>query len=68
MKRIVQAAVSAAVLLVLLVVFYLIVTPLALVLRLCGADPLDTRGPARESFWMPYPSRQRDPINYERTS
>ena len=47
--------------------FFLIVTPVGLVLRLFGRDPLRLRPAARGgSGWVPYPARVRDPRHYER--
>lgn len=45
--------------------FFLVLTPLALVLRLLGRDELRRRGPAPASTWEPYPERNRDPKHYE---
>lgn len=44
------------------VLFYLIVTPIGLVMRLAGRDPLDRRLGDRPSYWTPHrrPSRPRD--------
>lgn len=47
-------------------VFLLVVTPLALALRLTRHDPLDRRVPRRSSYWRPYPARQMDRRHYER--
>ncbi|MDR7420272.1 MAG: SxtJ family membrane protein [Armatimonadota bacterium] len=52
--------------LVLGLVFFVVLTPIALVKRIGGYDPLDRRGPPRDSYWTPYPTRQRDPRTYER--
>jgi hypothetical protein len=47
------------------VVFYLVLTPLGLLRRLVGSDPLGrTSNASRGSFWRPYPARQRDPHHY----
>lgn len=48
------------------VVFFLIVTPIGVVKRLMGWDPLDRRSSSRESYWKPYQARQRDPKHYEK--
>ncbi len=45
--------------------FFLVLTPLGLVLRLFGRDELRRRGPAPSSMWSPYPERNRDPRHYE---
>lgn len=47
-------------------VFFLVVTPIGLVKRLTGWDPLGRRSPRSESYWKPYPDRQRDPRHYEK--
>ena len=45
--------------------FFLILTPLAFVLRLVGRDELRRRGPAPLSMWERYPERNGDPKHYE---
>ncbi len=45
--------------------FFLVLTPLGIVLRLFGRDELRRRGPAPTSMWTPYPGRNRDPRHYE---
>jgi hypothetical protein len=51
---------------ILAVVFFLIVTPIGVVKRLSGWDPLGRRGARSESYWRPYSERQRDPRHYEK--
>jgi len=51
---------------VLAVVFFLAVTPIGLVKRLTGWDPLRRRARPEPSYWRPYPERQRDPKHYEK--
>ena len=48
-------------------VFWMIVTPIAVVLRLMGRDPLD-RGleSAAVSYWSPYPNSARRDFTSER--
>ncbi len=46
--------------------FFLVLTPLAFVLRLLGRDELRRRGPAPVSAWEPYPERNADPRHYEK--
>lgn len=46
--------------------FFLVLTPLALLMRLFGRDELRRRGPAPGSTWEPYPERNRDPKHYEK--
>ena len=47
-------------------VFFVIVTPIGVVKRLFGWDPLHRRAPASDSYWKPYSERQRDPRHYEK--
>ena len=47
-------------------VFFVIVTPIGVVKRLFGWDPLQRRAPASDSYWRPYSERQRDPRHYEK--
>jgi Saxitoxin biosynthesis operon protein SxtJ len=47
-------------------VFFVIVTPIGVVKRLFGWDPLHRRAAASESYWKPYSERQRDPRHYEK--
>jgi hypothetical protein len=51
---------------ILAIVFFLVLTPIGLVKRAMGWDPLQRRSGSRESFWQPYPERQRDPRHYEK--
>ena len=48
------------------VVFFGIVTPIGFIKRLTGWDPLSRRAPESESYWQPYPTRQRDHNHYEK--
>ncbi len=48
------------------IVFFLIITPIGVVKRLSGWDPLDRRGGRRSSYWKAYSQRQRDPRHYEK--
>lgn len=48
------------------VVFFGIMTPIGLVKRWFGWDPLNRRAPASESYWRPYSDRQRDPRHFEK--
>ena len=52
--------------LILGVVFFLIVTPIGVIKRLMGWDPLSRRGPRGASYWRDYSDRQRDPRHYEK--
>jgi hypothetical protein len=47
-------------------VFFLIVTPIGVVKRLSGWDPLGRRGARGASYWKPYSERQRNPRHYEK--
>ena len=51
---------------VLAIVFFIAVTPIGLVKRLTGWDPLRRRGAPDPSYWRPYPERQRDTRHYEK--
>ena len=52
------------------IIFFLFVTPIGLVRRLFGGDPLSRRAgrtaAAGESYWKPYTERRRDPKHYEK--
>lgn len=48
-------------------VYFVIVTPIGILLRLSGQDPLQIRGSSRRTTrWRPYPARQADRRHYER--
>ena len=47
-------------------VFFLILTPMALVKRWTGSAPLGRRRPAQLTYWSPYPARHRDPTHLEK--
>lgn len=49
---------------ILAIVFFLILTPIGLIKRAMGWDPLQRRCGSRESFWHPYPAR--DARHYEK--
>lgn len=51
---------------ILAVVFFFVVTPIGVVKRLFGWDPLSRRSGSSESYWLPYSKRQRDPRHYEK--
>lgn len=59
-----MAYVSSRVILAL--IFFLVLTPIGLIKRAMGWDPLYRRAAARDSFWLPYPERQRNPRHYEK--
>jgi hypothetical protein len=48
------------------VMFYLVVTPIGLVRRLAGGDPLRRRWPPTQTGWVAARPRLRDPKHYER--
>ncbi len=52
--------------LILAFVFFAVVTPIGVVKRLAGWDPLERRAPPGSSFWRHYPARQRDPRHFEK--
>ncbi len=47
-------------------VFFLIITPIGILKRWSGWDPLGRRGARSESYWKPYSERQRDARHYEK--
>jgi hypothetical protein len=49
---------------ILAIVFFLVLTPIGIVKRATGWDPLQRRSGPRDSFWQPYPERKRD--HYEK--
>ena len=51
---------------VLAFVYFAVITPIGVVKRLFGWDPLNRRAAASESYWRPYSERQRDPRHYEK--
>ena len=46
--------------------FFLLLTPVGIVLRLCGRDLLRLKRRGQGSGWLAYPERVRDPKHYER--
>ncbi len=51
---------------ILAIVFFLVLTPIGLIKRAMGWDPLQRRAGSRDSFWQPYPERQKNPKHYEK--
>ena len=47
-------------------VYFVVLTPIGVVKRLFGWDPLNRRAAASESYWRPYSERQRNPRHYEK--
>ncbi len=48
------------------VVFFLVITPIGVVKRLTGWDPLNRRSGRSGSYWRSYSERQRDPRHFEK--
>ena len=48
------------------VVFFGVITPIGVVKRLLGWDPLQRRSASSLSYWHPYSERQRDSQHYEK--
>jgi len=51
---------------VLSIVYFLVVTPIGLVMRARGWDPLARRAPASRSYWRQYSPRQRRTDHYRK--
>jgi len=51
---------------ILAVVFFLILTPIGLIKRAMGWDPLNRRAVPGDSYWRPYPQRQLNTKHYEK--
>ena len=51
---------------ILAIVFFFVVTPIGLIKRLTGWDPLRRRAEPQDSYWQPYSERQRDARHYEK--
>ena len=51
---------------ILALVYFAVVTPIGIIKRMTGWDPLSRRAAPRESYWQPYSERQRDPRHYEK--
>jgi Saxitoxin biosynthesis operon protein SxtJ len=51
---------------ILAAVFFLVVTPIGLIKRAMGWDPLHRRSSSGDSYWHPYPPRQHNPRHYEK--
>lgn len=47
-------------------VFFVIITPIGLIKRMSGWDPLHRRAARCDTYWKPYSARQRDPRHYEK--
>jgi len=51
---------------VLAFVYFAILTPIGVVKRLFGWDPLNRRAARSDTYWRPYSERQRDSRHYEK--
>jgi hypothetical protein len=51
---------------ILAVVYFLILTPIGLIKRAMGWDPLHRRAQREATYWHPYPERQHDLRHYEK--
>src|ERR1044071_258847 len=49
---------------ILAIFFFLVLTPIGLIKRAMGWDPLQRRSGSRDTFWQPYPDR--GPRHYEK--
>ena len=48
------------------IVYFLVITPIGLIKRMTGWDPLNRRAPRSESYWRDYSPRQRNSRHYEK--
>jgi hypothetical protein len=46
--------------------YFFVLTPMGIARRLLGADPLDRRGPRRESYWVKRKTTRPAPETFER--
>ncbi len=44
---------------ILALIYFLVLTPIGVVKRAMGWDPLHRRAASRETYWLPYPKRDR---------
>jgi hypothetical protein len=51
---------------ILALVFFLVLTPIGLIKRAMGWDPLHRRSSSLDTYWRPYSKRQLDPRHYEK--
>ena len=51
---------------ILAIVFFVVITPIGVVRRLTGWDPLGRRRAPANSYWVPYSERQHDPKHLEK--
>jgi len=52
--------------LILFIVFFLVITPIGVIRRIAGSDPLRRRSAPLPSYWEQYTSRQKDVRHYEK--
>lgn len=48
------------------IIFFGVLTPIGVIKRVFGWDPLYRRAPQRDSYWHPYSQRQRNRRHYEK--
>ena len=48
------------------ILYYLLLTPYGLISRLFGRDPLDRRGPSRDTYWVKRKETRQTPQQFER--
>jgi len=51
---------------ILAIIFFGVITPIGLIKRALGWDPLRRRATSSDSYWHPYSERQRDSRHYEK--
>jgi len=51
---------------ILAIVYFGVLTPIGLIKRAMGWDPLHRRSERSDSYWRPYSKRQLDPRHYEK--
>ena len=51
---------------ILALVFFLVLTPIGIIKRAMGWDPLHRRSSSLDTYWRPYSKRQQDPRHYEK--
>jgi hypothetical protein len=47
-------------------VYFLVITPIGVIKRMTGWDPLNRRAARSDSYWRDYSERQRNPRHYEK--
>src|SRR6185295_20067313 len=51
---------------ILAVIYFLVLTPIGVIKRATGWDPLNRRSESAETYWRPYGIRQHNPRHYEK--